>query len=63
MGSLTYSFFMAKKWSDNWGETLLFIIGIFFVLFFLVALLGGAIEGGLGGVNTFEVDTLPDVAP
>ena len=52
-----------KKWSDNWGQKFLFILGIFFALFFLVALFAGEIEGGLGGVNTFEVDTLPDVAP
>ena len=54
---------MGQKWSDNWGQKFLFILGIFFALFFLVALFAGEIEGGLGGVNTFEVDTLPDVAP
>ncbi len=54
---------MAQKWSDNWGEKLLYILGIFFVLFFLVALFSGAIEGGFGGVDTYEVDTVPDVAP
>lgn len=54
---------MAQKWSDNWGEKFLYILGVLFVLFFVVALFSGAIEDGFGEVNNFEIDTVPDVAP
>jgi hypothetical protein len=52
-----------SKWSDDLGAKLLYILGILFVLLFLAALFSGEIEGGFGGVNTYEIDTLPDVAP
>ena len=52
-----------SKWSDDWAAKLLYILGILFVLLFLAALFSGDIEGGFGGVNTFEIDTLPDDAP
>lgn len=51
------------KWSDDWGAKLLYIVGVLFVLLFFAALISGEIDGGLGGVNTYEIDTLPDVAP
>jgi hypothetical protein len=51
MGSLTYSLFVAKKWSDNWGEKFLYIMGVLIVLFVLFAFIHGAIT-----------DTLPPVS-
>ena len=51
MGSLTYSLFVANKWSDNWGEKFLYIMGVLIVLLFLVAFMYGAIT-----------DTLPPVS-
>jgi hypothetical protein len=54
---------MAKKWSDNWGEKFLYILGVLFVLLFLAGLISGEIKDGFGGVNTFEIDTVPDTSP
>ena len=47
------------KWSDDWGAKLLYIFGILFVLLFLAALFTGEIDGGLGEVNNYEIDTVP----
>ena len=42
---------MADKWSSNWGEKLLYIIGASLVLLFLILFIHGAIT-----------DTLPPVS-
>jgi hypothetical protein len=50
---------VAKKWSDNWGEKFLYILGVLFVLLFLAGLISGEIKDVFGGVNTGEIDTVP----
>jgi hypothetical protein len=53
---------MASKWSDNWGEKFVYLVGVLFILLLLAGLFSGEIKDGFGSVDNFEIDTVPPVS-